>query len=161
MSQSWKPKTYSIVASFHRCGRRLSVVESKYLTSVQQFASVAHAIKRLMEQHCQSSFQMISIVKKLSELKVQTSVTGAMLVRDKRTNEQNRRYTHCELPGCDTRWSYVYQWKQTSGKRKYAQFCAAEIKKKTELYGPQKIVQVVTDSTRNCAAARKILSVAY
>jgi len=46
----------------------------------------------------------------------------------------------------------------------YAQFSTDENKRKTELLGEvgaQKIVQLVTDSTHNCTAARKNSSVAY
>ena len=133
---------------FYSTGIPLSVIESQYCK--EAFSAVAK---------CGPSYKLPTrkaLSGNLLQFKTQMASTGATLVSDGWTNVQNRSILNFLAVTADK--AMFIDGTDTSGEQKDAQYIAAEIKCHIQQLGAENIVQVVTDSAGNCAAARSVLA---
>lgn len=150
----------AVARMFYSTGIPFSLIESQYCK--EAFSAVAKCgpsyklptRKALSGNLLQNA--VASVDDKLAEFKTQMASTGATLVSDGWTNVQNRPIINFLAVTADG--AMFIDGTDTSGEQKDAQYIAAEIKRHIQQLGAENIVQVVTDSADNCAAARSVLT---
>lgn len=153
----------AVAKMFYATGIPFSIVENKYFKEAISSVAKCGSSYKLPSRAALAGNLLNDAVadadRKLSEFRVQMSVTGGTLVTDGWTNVQNRPIINYLAVTPDG--AMFIDGTDTSGETKNAQFIADDIKRNIELLGEANIVQVVTDSAGNCVAARKILSECY
>jgi hypothetical protein len=153
----------AVAQFFYANGIAFSVVESKYfkeaLSAVAKCGPSYKPPTRAALSGDLLSGAVTGVDKKLSEFKAQMSITGTTLISDGWTNVQNRPIINFLAVTADG--AMFIEGSDTSGEQKDAPYIAAAITTNIELLGAENVVQVVTDSAGNCAAARASLSLEY
>lgn len=153
----------AVARMFYANGLAFNVADSKYFK--EAIAAVAKCGSGYVSPNRKAlSTNLLSEEVELVDGRVKSHLsdsitTGLTVVSDGWSNVQNRPIIN--FLAVTTEGAVFLDACDTSGEIKDAQYIANSICQQIESIGPEKVVQVITDSASNCVAARKIIADKY